>query len=264
MVVGTKSSEGGDRADLSLPAWQDAVAAAVVAANPKTVVIARCPGACFMPWAQAANAILYELMPGQESGNSIAATLFGWNNPSGRLPVSFPASMNDTWITSPAQYPGTDRGRGFPESDYTEELLMGYRHYDAKGITPLWTFGEGLSYSKFSYSNIAVSGSVTASTSATIFAQVCWTAGPPGKEVAQLYIGYPAAANEPPKLLKGFQKVDLVDDPSSCAGVAFPLSADDLMIWDSTGMQWTLVPGLYTAWVGSTHNDIRLTTTFTV
>jgi hypothetical protein len=125
MVLATKSSEGSDRPDLALPAWQDAMAAAVLAANPRTVLVARCPGACFMPWAEAATTILYELMPGQESGNSIAATVLGWNNPSGRLPVSFPAAMNDTWLgTNPNQYPGTDRGRGFPEADYTEELLM--------------------------------------------------------------------------------------------------------------------------------------------
>jgi beta-glucosidase len=159
MVVATKSSEGGDRGDLSLPTWQDAMAAAVVAANPNTVVVARCPGACFMPWRDAARAILFELMPGQESGNSVAATILGANNPSGRLPVSFPATMVDTWLgnpVNPLQYPGTDRGRGFPESDYTEGLFMGYKWYDAQNISPLWPFGFGLSYSTFTYSQLAV------------------------------------------------------------------------------------------------------------
>jgi beta-glucosidase len=266
MVLGTKSSEGGDRGDLSLPAWQDAMAAALVAASPaKTAIITRCPGACFMPWKDAAPTILYELMPGQESGNSIAATLFGWNNPSGRLPVTFPAAMNDTWLgTNPAQYPGTDRGRGFPEVDYSEELLMGYRFYDHQGTSPLWWFGDGISYSTFSYSDLVVSGAVSPSTSATIYATVCWASGPPGSEVAQLYIGYPAAANEPPKLLKGFQKVALVDDPQSCAGVAFPLTAEDLSIWDSVSMSWVLTPGTYTVMVGSTSRDIRLNGQFTV
>ena len=303
MVLATKSSEGSDRPDLSLPAWQDAMAAAVLAANPRTVLVARCPGACFMPWAEAATAILYELMPGQESGNSIAATVLGWNNPSGRLPVSFPAAMNDTWLgTNPNQYPGTDRGRGFPESDYTEELLMcvsqecvqvhaspttgslsllhthfharththslthfrGYRFYDAMGTSPLWTFGEGKSYTTFSYSNLAVVGTVSPSSSATVYATVCWAAGPPGAEVAQLYIGYPAAAAEPPKLLKGFQKVELVDEDKSCAGVAFGLSAEDLSVWDSGSMSWKLTPGVYNVMVGSTSQDIRLTGTLTV
>jgi beta-glucosidase len=82
--------------------------------------------------------------------------------------------------------------------------------------------------------------------------------------VAQLYIGYPAAANEPPKLLKGFQKVQLVDSAGSCAGVAFPLSAQDLSVWDSSSMAWRLVPGTYQVMVGSTSADIRLRGTLSV
>ena len=93
---------------------------------------------------------------------------------------------------------------------------------------------------------------------------MCWASGPPGKEVAQLYVGFPAAANEPPKLLKGFQKVSLVDDASSCAGVAFELSAEDLSIWDSSAMAWVLTPGTYELMVGSTSQDIRLRGSLTV
>jgi beta-glucosidase len=235
------------------------MAAALVAAAPgKTVIVARCPGACFMPWRDAAQAILYELMPGQESGNSLAATLFGLNNPSGRLPVSFPAAMNETWLgTSAEQYPGTDRGRGFPEVDYSEELLMGYRWYDAQGTTPQWSFGHGLSYSTFAYSSLAVAGAVSPTASATVYATVCNTAGPSGAEVAQLYIGYPAAANEPPKLLKGFQKISL--GPGACGGVGFEVAAKDLWVWDVVSQTWLLVPGEYKLLVGSSSRDIRLT-----
>jgi beta-glucosidase len=107
MVVATDSSEGSDRKTLALPPWQDALTAALAAAAPgKTVVIARCPGACTMPWAAAVPAILFELLPGQESGNSIASTLFGSNNPSGRLPVTFPNAdpgggpfPTETWLS---------------------------------------------------------------------------------------------------------------------------------------------------------------------
>ena len=105
---------------------------------------------------------------------------------------------------------------------------------------------------------------MTPTSSATVYATVCWAGGPPGAEVAQLYIGYPAAANEPPKLLKGFQKVQLVDSAGSCAGVAFPLSAEDLSVWDSAAMAWSLVPGTYEVLVGSTSADIRLRGTLTV
>jgi len=277
MVVATDSSEGGDRGDLFLPKWQDAMVAALAAAGVNLVVVARCPGACHMPWSGAGKmSILFEMLPGQESGNSIANTVFGDNNPSGRLPVSFPKPPasgsgfpTDTWLSPvgggpviPTMYPGTDRGNGFPEVDYTEELLMGYRWYDSQGTKPQWVFGHGLSFSTFTYSNLNVMGPLTPTVSAIVYAEICNTAGPAGNEVAQLYLGFPAAANEPPKLLKGFQKVPLA--AGQCSGVGFPLKASDLWIWDVVGQQWTLVPGQYTVMVGSTSADIRLTGSLTV
>jgi len=277
MVVATDASEGSDRGGRALPAWQDAMVAALAAANANLVVVARCPGACGMPWAAAVPAILFELLPGQESGNSIANTIFGANNPSGRLPVTFPqpapagsAYPTDTWLSPPGggpviptMYPGTDRGRGFPEGDYAEELLMGYRWYDAQKTEPQWVFGHGLSYSTFTYSALAVSGAVSPSAGASVYATVCNSAASPaGAEVAQLYIGYPAAADMPPKQLKGFQKLAL--GAGSCGGVGFPLSAADLQIWDVVSQSWTLVPGTYTVSVGSTSKDIRLTGQLTV
>jgi hypothetical protein len=239
MVVATDSSEGSDRKTLGFPAWMDAMVFNLTAANPATVVVARCPGACTMPWQGAAPAILFELLGGQESGNSIASTLFGENNPSGKLPLTFPNPApagqqwpTETWLSppgggavDPTMWPGTDRGSGFPEADYKEGLLMGYRWYDAQAIAPAFPFGHGLSYSTFAYSSLAVAGTVTPAAAATVYATVCNTAGPAGKEVAQLYIGYPAAANEPPKSLKGFQKVAL--GAGDCGGVGFPIAAKD-------------------------------------
>lgn len=83
VVVATNSREAHDRPSLFLPLWQDNLVTAVAAANPNTVVVARCPGACHMPWKDAVSAVLFELLPGQESGNSIATTIFGDNVPSG-------------------------------------------------------------------------------------------------------------------------------------------------------------------------------------
>jgi len=277
MVVATDSSEGSDRTTLGFPAWQDALVAALGAAG-RLVVVARCPGACTMPWAGSAAvpAILYELLPGQESGNSIAATIFGENNPSGKLPLTFPNPApagsqfpTDTWLSPPGggpviptAFPGTDRGRGFPEVDFAEELFMGYRWYDAQGTSPQWSFGHGLSYSTFNFSALTVGGTVTPAAGTTIYATVCNTAGPAGAEVAQLYLGYPAAANEPPKLLKGFEKVRLA--PGECSGVGFPVAASDLWVWDVASQTWQLVPGSYTVMVGSSSRDIRLTGALTV
>jgi beta-glucosidase len=276
MVVAVDSSEGSDRISLFLPPWQDAMVAALAAAGAPLVVVARCPGACHMPWAPAVGSILYELLPGQESGNSIANTLFGDNVPSGRLPVSFPAPPasgsglpTDTWLSppgggpvNPEQYPGTDRGRGFPEADYSEGLFVGYRWYDARGTKPEWAFGHGLSYATFNYTALAVVGGVSPTASATIYATVCNVGGPAASEVAQLYLGYPAAANEPPKLLKGFQKVAV--SAGGCEGVGFSVSAKDLWVWDVVAQAWALVPGTYTVLVGASSADIRLTGALTV
>ena len=276
MVVATDSSEGGDRGDLFLPSWQDAMASALGKAGLPVVVVARCPGACHMPWANDVQAILFELLPGQESGNSIANTIFGDNNPSGRLPVSFPNAPasgsgfpTETWLSPPGggpviptSYPGTDRGNGFPEVDFAEGLFMGYRWYDQQNIKPQWSFGHGLSYSSFTYSNLAVAGTVSPTQSATVYATICNTAGPAGSEIAQLYLGYPAAANEPPKLLKGFQKVSLA--ASGCNGVGFEVSSTDISIWNVVTQAFEVVPGTYTVLVGSSSIDIRLTGSLTV
>jgi beta-glucosidase len=162
----------------------------------------------------------------------------------------------------PTSFPGTDRGRGFPEVDFAEELLMGYRWYDAQGTKPQWPFGHGLSYATFAYSPLAAVGAVSPSASVQLYATVCNTAGPAGKEVAQLYVGYPAAANEPPKLLKGFEKISL--GPGACGGVGFEVAAKDLWVWDVVSQTWQLTPGTYTLNVGSSSRDIRQTGSFTV
>lgn len=103
---------------------------------------------------------------------------------------------------------------------------------------------------------------MTPTASATVYATVCNTAGPAGAEVVQLYVGYPDAANEPPKQLKGFQKVSLASN-GGCGGVGFPIEAKDLWTWDVT-LGWQLIPGTYQVYVGSTSRDIRLTGTLTV
>jgi len=263
--VATSSSEGSDRTDLSLPQWQNDLVFAVLAANPNTAVVARCPGACFMPWSVDAPSILFQLMPGQESGNAIAGAVFGTFNPSGKLPVTFPANMDDTWLGSPVnvyQYPGVDRGKGWIEADYTEDLFIGYRWYDSQtDIVPLWPFGHGLSYTSFTYSNLQVTGSVTPSASVTISFTVSNAGTVAGAEVAQLYIAHPAAANEPPKALKGFNKFML--SPGASTPVSFTLAAEDIAIFDLTVDDFVTVPGTYNILVGSSSRDIRLTGTFT-
>jgi beta-glucosidase len=262
--VAVKSSEGGDRDDLSVPAWQDALAAAVLAAAPaagvKPVVVARCAGACFMPWLDAAPAVLYQLMPGQEGARSMARALWGAVNPSGKLPISFPRTMNDTWLGSPPrpeQYPGVDQGKGWPEVQFSEGLFVGYRWYDAHlELEPLWPFGHGLSYTRFEYSQLRVSGAVGAATAATVSVVVTNVGAVAGAEVVQLYVAHPAAADEPPKALKGFDKVALA--PGQAHTVVFSIAASDIAIFDVVSDNFLTVPGTYGVLVGSSSRDIRL------
>jgi beta-glucosidase len=250
VVVSTWSSEGGDRSSLALDGNQDALVSAVVQAQPKTIVVVHCPGAVLMPWSASVPAILVRFMPGQEDGNALASLLWGDVVPSGKLPVTFPVSDSATWLTSADQYPGIN-----DVQHYSERLLVGYRWAEATNAQVLWPFGHGLSYTSFSYSGLTVSStgvSFTLNNTGPVAAA----------EVAQVYIGYPASAGEPPKNLRNFAKVSL--SPAKAAAVTLPLSRRDISIWDVNSRDWVVLPGTYTVFVGSSSRDIRLQATFTV
>jgi beta-glucosidase len=150
-------------------------------------------------------------------GNSLAALLFGDVNPSGKLPVTFPASLNDVPAHTTAQWPGNATN-----VHYSEGLKVGYRWYDAQNITPLFPFGFGLSYTSFSFSGLQV-GALDGNGNATVLATVTNTGSRAGAEIAQLYVGDPASTGEPARQLKGFQRVDL--QPGASAKVTFTVTA---------------------------------------
>ena len=264
VVVATTSHENADRDSLSLPPWQDALVAAVAAVNTRTIVVARCPGACLMPWSASVPSLLFQLMPGQEAGHVLASALFGRVNPSGKLPLSFPLSDTSTWLGNVpnAQWPGIDVGKGYRDVNYTEGLLVGYRWYDAIKTDPLFPFGHGLSYTSFKYSNLTITGSVSATSNVTISVTVTNSGRIAGAEVVQLYIGYPEAAGEPPKSLRDFAKVPLT--PGQQTTVTFQLGQQHVSVWDTAANGWQVVGGTFTAFVGSSSRDIRASGTFAV
>jgi beta-glucosidase len=235
---------------------------AVLAANPNVVVVVRCPGACFMPWINDVPAVLYQLMPGQESGNALASAIFGATNPSGKLPVSFPLTMDDTWLGSPVspyQYPGVDLGQGFPTAQYLEGMQFGYMWYlSHPDLVPLFPFGHGLSYTSFTYSSLSVAGTVAhdGSASATVSFVVSNSGSVAGAEVAQMYLEYPQAAGQPSRLLRGFEKVFL--GPGESSTVSLPVTADAISIFDLVSDSYVTLPGSYAVFVGSSSVDIRL------
>jgi len=256
VCVGQQTSEGSDRANLSLPGAQNALISAVAAANPKTIVVMYESSATLMPWIGQVAAVVMAWYPGQENGNALAQVLFGDVNPSGKLPVSIPAAADQVPASAAAQFPGV-RGH----VSYSEKLLVGYRWYDAEGVAPLFPFGHGLSYTTFGYSNLVV-GAVSPSGQAQIGFDLTNLGTVAGAEVAQLYLGFPAATGEPPKALKDFQKVALA--PGQTQHVTFGLTWEDFATWDPAAHGWAAAPGTFQVLVGASSRDIRLTGALTV
>ncbi|HLX94348.1 MAG TPA: glycoside hydrolase family 3 C-terminal domain-containing protein [Verrucomicrobiae bacterium] len=255
VCVGQQTSEGSDRANLSLPNGQDALISAVAAANPHTIVVMYESSATLMPWANQVGGILMAWYPGQENGNALAQVLFGDVDPSGKLPVSIPPSASQVPASTPAQFPGVNG-----HVAYSEGLQIGHRWYDANNVTPLFPFGFGLSYTTFGYSNLTVSA-VSPSGQVQIGFDLTNMGALTGAEVPQLYLGFPAGAGEPPKLLKGFQRITL--SPGQTQRVTFNLNWEDLANWDATARGWIVTPGIFQVMVGASSRDVRLTGSFT-
>ena len=192
VFLSTTSSEGSDRPNLSFPDDQNKMLEAVAQAQRKTIAVMVNPGAVLTPWSDGVAAALTMFMPGLEMGNALSDILYADVNPSGRLPLTFPNRDNEVNFTQ-AQYPGVKVPTGL-QSTYTEKLEVGYRWYDAHGVTPKFAFGHGLSYSSFEYSDLQVSG-------LTVSFSVKNTGTRAGNEIPQMYVGFPESAGEPPQVM---------------------------------------------------------------
>ena len=245
-----------DQGSISLPGQQNAMITAVAAANSHTIVVLNTGGPVLMPWLSRVNSVLEAWYPGQEDGTAVASVLFGDVDPAGHLPQTFPTSLSKTPTASRKQFPGIGR-----TVDYSEGLDVGYRWYDAKNVKPLFPFGFGLSYTSFRFSRLTVTpGSVVngssgpetskgqAATLAKVTAVITNTGGVSGSDVAQLYIGDPAAAGEPPRQLEGFARATL--KPHQSQTVTFKLSGHALSYFNPTAGGWTLPGGQYSIYVG--------------
>jgi len=257
LMLGDRQAEGRDH-PIALSDEQNALAAAVLAANPHSIVVLKSGGPVLLPWAGQAPAILEAWYPGEEDGAAVAAVLFGAVNPSGKLPITFPKQDADLPLQTAAQYPGVQ-----DVAQYSEGLLVGYRWYDARKIEPLFAFGHGLSYTAFTYKNLKATPPSEAK-SVTVEFDLANTGGRAGAEVAQLYVGLPSLPDvpQPPRQLKGFRRVELAAGES--AHVTFTLDARALSYWDATSHGWKVAPGSYTVWAASSSRDLRLSQTFDV
>ncbi len=257
VMVGDRETEGHDH-PISLTNNQDELVEAVAAANPHTVVVLKTGSAVLMPWVDKVPAILEAWYPGEEDGNAVAAVLFGDVNPSGKLPMTFPRQLSDLPANTPEQYPGVGG-----VVHYSEGIFVGYRHYDAHDITPLFPFGYGLSYTTFGYKNLTIkpqniSGKDSSNKKVIVDFDVTNTGKRAGKEIVELYAGLPSTPNipQPPKQLKAFSKVPL--KPGQSRHVHFELDAHSLACWNTDNHGWNVLPGSYHIMIGSSSRDIRL------
>ncbi|HYB27869.1 MAG TPA: fibronectin type III-like domain-contianing protein [Solirubrobacteraceae bacterium] len=197
-----------------------------------------------MPWLSQAGAVLDAWYPGQSNGTSLANVLFGKVDPSGHLPVTFPTSLSQVPASSAEQFPGVNG-----QVLYSEGLDVGYRWYDAKGLTPLFPFGFGLSYTHFGFSDLRVTPTASDGVSdVQVSATITNTGSRAGAEVAQLYLGDPAAAGEPPRQLVGFKRVALASGQS--ARLQFTVTPRDTWWWDQDAGGWTQSAGRYDVYLG--------------
>jgi beta-glucosidase len=264
-------SEGMDLPNLSLTGNQDAVVAAVAAANPKTIVVLETGSPVTMPWVDAPAAILEAWYAGSDGANALGNILFGSVNPSGKLPNTFPRSEADlphpTIVKPP---PGSEhfsgpvapavRAAGLPpfEATYDEGVKVGYKWYDAENKPVLFPFGFGLSYTTYEYSGLTVTPGQMVEVSFTI----ANTGGRNGAEIAEVYAALPASAEEPPKRLVGFTKVKL--DSNDKRTVTVEVDPKYLSIFDVKKNDWKLIPGDYTFMVGGSSQNLPLKTVVTL
>lgn len=280
LSIGRNAGEGRDRKvenDYELTAAEKAavksIADAFHAKGKKLVVVLNIGGVIdVMQWRDEADAILLAWQPGLEGGNSISDILTGKQSPSGKLATTFPAAYSD--VPSAKNFPGKE----FPEKattgmmgmkavpaevTYQEGIYVGYRYYNTFHVKPAYEFGYGLSYTRFSYSNLSLSapsfnGKITASVTVTNSGNV------PGREVAELYLAAPAGKLDKPEAeLKGFAKTALLS-PGKSQKVSFTLNAEDLASFDTDAEAWVVDPGPYAVKIGASSLDIRQTASFTV
>lgn len=241
---GKVEQEGRDRPTLGLPGNQLALVQAVVAANPRTIVVLLSAGPVVEPWLKEnVPALLQGWWLGETGGLALADVLFGTANPSGRLPYTIYASAG--------QVPAADSG----------ELDVGFTYRYVKG-PPLFPFGHGLSYTHFAYSNLrAQAGPDVSQPSATIEVDITNTGLRPGDEVAQLYLLTPGdGAKLSAKKLAAFQRLTL--RPGQKQTIRFVLNSDQLATWDDERRDFVVSVRDFQIAVGASSEDFRLTRDF--
>jgi beta-glucosidase len=263
VFAGDYETEGVDRYCLTLECPdhngdQDGLIEAVAAANPNTIVVLETGGPVLTPWRGKVKGLLEAWYPGSQGGTAIADVLFGSADPAGRLPATFPRSADDIPTAGdPEKYPGVAN-----VEQYKEGVLVGYRWYDAKNLTPAYEFGAGQSYTTFKYSGLHVRGS---GTGLAVSFRVQNTGKRAGSDVPQLYLGLPQPGPDvvqPPRALKAFQKITL--RAGRAARVTMRVNQRGLSYWNEGANDWRVANGCYGVSLGRSSRNIVLSGSFAV
>lgn len=237
-------SEGNDNnLNLELPGDQNAIISRLAGKSKRTVVVLNTNSAVLMPWIDEVDAVLESWYGGQQIGLALERLLYGDISPGGKLPVTFPKTIEDAIQIY-----------GDIDTPYEEGLNVGYRRFDALDLEPLFPFGHGLTYTDFRLDGpLRVQHCVQ---KITISASLKNTGTMTAYQVVQLYVSYPTTADEPPKVLKAFEKILVV--PGDTKSVALDVKLEDLNIWATEVEDWRFVNGEYIFMLGFSAGDIKL------
>ncbi|KAF5331798.1 hypothetical protein D9758_016866 [Tetrapyrgos nigripes] len=275
------ASEFYDRPSIELDQYMNELVATAVNYSSNVVVVMHIPGVVDIErWIDNENvtAVIAAWYPGQEAGNGLVDVLYGDVNPSGKLPFTWAHSVDDyvpgTLVEDPVEA---------PQANFTEGVLLDHRWFDENDITPRYEFGFGLSYTTFNYSDIVIAESAAHADELsiqetaepfeefdgsnslydvlfTVSASVTNTGKVAGSEVSQLYVSIPEDS-EPPKVLRGFEKVKNLS-PGESATATFELRRKDLSVWDVVNQQWRIPEGEFVIHVGASSRNLPLTATW--
>ena len=244
-------SEGWERSSLLLSQYQNELITRVAQANPNTIVVLNTGSSIAMPWLNSVRSVLDMWYPGQEGASATAALLFGDASPGGRLSQTFPADEARTPVAGdPMRYPGVGN-----QENYSEGIEVGYRWYDAHRVVPLFPFGFGLTYTSFTYSDLAVRPTRHG---VDVSFRVRNTGPRTGQAVPQVYLGPSPSVSEPEavRALVGYQKVTL--RPGQSRRVDVHVGPSELSYWNTATHTWSIGRGPRTVYVGPSSAQLPL------
>lgn len=244
-------SEGRDRNHIDLPYNQFQLIKELCKVQKNIAIVLSNGSPIAMSWIDEVSAVIEAYLPGEAGAEAIVDTIYGDNNPSGKLAETFPISLYDT--ATEKIFPGERL-----TTEYRESIYVGYRYYDKANKAVLFPFGHGLSYTEFKYNDLVLNKTkIGANEGITVSFSVQNIGGIKGKEAAQIYIGAPQDSDVfmPVKQLYGFEKIEL--SPDETKNLKIDIEPRAFQYYNTKLKDWTTLSGIYTVYIGSSSRDIR-------